>query len=223
MTSNPSASSGERLAAQLRGFGLPAVVVALVIVALGGLGGVFVLAWTHLSKTPWRDLGFVRPTSWVRTIAIGLVAGFAFKILMKALVMPLFGADPVNQAYHFLVGNRAALPGMIVTVIFLAGFGEETVFRGFLFERLGKLLGKGVGAKIAIVALTSALFGLVHLSDQGIDGAVQATITGLAFGTAFAIAGRIWTVMIAHIAFDLTAVAIIFRDLESFVAHLVFK
>ncbi|TMA33009.1 MAG: CPBP family intramembrane metalloprotease, partial [Deltaproteobacteria bacterium] len=56
---------------------------------------------------------------------------------MKAVVMPLFGAPAINPAYHYLAGNTAALPGMILAVIFGAGFGEEIFFRGYLFERLG--------------------------------------------------------------------------------------
>lgn len=51
----------------------------------------------------------------------------------------------------------------------------------------------------------------------------QATIVGLVFGTIFAVTGRIWMLMCAHAAFDLTAPAIIYWDLESDVAHLVFR
>ena len=39
----------------------------------------------------------------------------------------------------------------------------------------------------------------------------------------FAVTGRIWMLMCAHGAFDLTAVAIIYWNLESAVAHLIFK
>lgn len=104
-----------------------------------------------------------------------------------------------------------------------AGFGEETFFRGYLFERLGKLFGPGRSARITTVLLTSVLFGLAHYSVQGRDGAVQGTITGLVFGTIFAVTGRIWMLMCAHAAFDLTAYAIIYWNLESAVAHLFFK
>jgi hypothetical protein len=48
-------------------------------------------------------------------------------------------------------------------------------------------------------------------------------ITGLVFGTIFAVTGRIFTLMIAHAAFDLTAVAIIYWNVESAMAHLIFK
>ena len=104
-----------------------------------------------------------------------------------------------------------------------AGFGEETVFRGYLFERLGKLLGPGVWAKALIVSLTSVLFGLAHYSNQGLAGTEQATIAGLVYGTIFAVTGQIWMLMAAHAAFDLTALAMIYWNLESKVAHLVFK
>jgi membrane protease YdiL (CAAX protease family) len=112
---------------------------------------VLVLVWVRSSGTPWRDIGFARPRSWPGVVAAGAVLGGLLKLAMKALVMPLLGADPVNPTYHYLAGNRAMLPAAIVTML-VAGFSEETVFRGFLFERLGKLFGSGVAAKAAIVS-----------------------------------------------------------------------
>lgn len=78
---------------------------------------------------------------------------------MKAVVMPLLGADPINQAYHYLAGNRAALPGAIYAMMVIAGFGEETVFRGYLSERFGKLLGRSAAAKTFTVLITASLRG----------------------------------------------------------------
>jgi membrane protease YdiL (CAAX protease family) len=66
-------------------------------------------------------------------------------------------------------------------------------------------------------------FGLVHYSLQGVAGVEQATIVGLAYGTIFAVTGRIWMLMVAHAVFDLTALAMIYWNFESWVAHLVFK
>ena len=45
----------------------------------------------------------------------------------------------------------------------------------------------------------------------------------IGYGTIFAITGRIFVLMCAHAAFDLTALAMIYWNLESRVAHLVFK
>ena len=71
--------------------------------------------------------------------------------------------------------------------------------------------------------LTAAWFALAHYPEQGLPGVEQALITGLVFGTIFAITGRILLPMVAHAAFDLTALAIIYWNLESKVAHLIFK
>jgi membrane protease YdiL (CAAX protease family) len=220
-------TSDDPVAQGLRGFG-PLGVLAIVVILAGNfllppLSAILVLVWAWRSHTPWSEIGYLRPKSWIRTLAIGISFGIAFKLLMKAIVMPLLGAEPVNQAYHYLAGNRAALPGAIYTMIVVAGFGEETVFRGYLFERFGKLFGHRVWARTSIVLLTSVWFGLLHYSVQGLAGAEQATIVGLVFGAIFALTGRIWMLIIAHAAFDLTALAIIYWDLESRVAHLVFK
>ncbi|HKC59060.1 MAG TPA: CPBP family intramembrane glutamic endopeptidase [Myxococcales bacterium] len=223
----PSSEQTDRLAATLRGFG-PLGLLAIAIIIAGAtlnsaVAAVLVLAWARWSRTPWREIGYVRPKSWIGTLAFGLAFGAAFKLVMKAVVMPLLGADPVNRAYHYLAGNRAALAGMLLAVTVGAGFGEETFFRGYLFERLGKLFGTGSGAKTAIVAITSAVFALAHYSGQGVTGVEQAAITGLVFGAIFAATGRLWMPMFAHAAFDVTAVAMIYWDVESKVAHLVFK
>ncbi len=219
--------SDDPLAASLRGFG-PLGILAIVVILLVGnypvppMGALLVLAWARWSRTPWREIGFVRPTSWTRDLVTGIAFGIAFKLLMKAIVMPLLGAPPINPAFHYLAGNRAALPGAVYAMVVGAGFGEETVFRGFLFERFRKLLGPAAWAKPLTVFLTSALFGLAHYSEQGLAGVEQAMVTGLVFGSIFAVTGRIWLPMVAHAAFDLTALAIIYRNLESAVAHLIF-
>ena len=222
----------DRLAADLRGFGPIGIAAILAILLTGNvivgpmialpIGAVLALLWVRLSRTPWREIGYVRPRSWIATVAIGVSLGIALKFLMKAIVMPLLGAPSINPAYHFLAGNSAMLPAAIWTM-FVAGFAEETVFRGWMFERLGQLLGSSVLAKAAIVILTSALFGLGHYAGQGLAGTEQATITGLVLGTIFAFTGSIFMPMIAHAAFDLTALWMIYGDLESRVAHLVFK
>jgi membrane protease YdiL (CAAX protease family) len=214
------------IAMALRGFGPLGSIAIVVIVAsqlLAPLEAVLVLIWAKRSRTPWHEIGYVRPRSWVGGLVIGVTFGIAFKFLMKAIVMPLLGAEPVNQTYHYLVGNEAALLAVIPMMVVTAGFGEETFFRGYLFERIGKLIGRSPGAKALTVLLTSVVFASLHYFDQGLAGAQQATITGLVFGTTFAFTGRIWTLMCVHAVFDLTAVAIIYMGLESSVAHLMFK
>jgi membrane protease YdiL (CAAX protease family) len=217
----------DRLAARLRGFG-PLGILAMLVIPAGDylfnpLSAILVLVWAWLSRTPWPDLGFVRPKSWLRALALAIVFGALLKLLMKAFVMPLLGAPEINQAFHFLVGNTAALPGILYLVTIGAGFGEETFYRAYLFERLGKLFGESVWAKTSIVLLTSVWFAAVHYPFQGLAGAQQALLVGLIFGTIFAIKRQILFLIMAHVSFDLVAVAIIYYDLEMEVAHFIFK
>ena len=220
-------TADDHFAARLRGFG-PLGILAILIITAGNfliapLSAILVLNWTKISNTPWCEIGYVRPRSWIKTIVIGIIFGVAFKFVMKAAVMPLFGAPPINQAYHFVTGNSAVIPAMIFTMIVVAGFGEETFYRGWMFERLGKLVGQSTSAKIAIVLITTILFASVHYPEQGLPGVEQACITGLVFGSIFAVTGRIFMLVIAHAAFDLTALWIIYYDFETQIAHLIFK
>src|SRR5437763_5473154 len=96
----PPASLSPDIAAKLRGFG-PIGVLAMLVVLAGALLGPLVAAplvilWVALSRTPWRDIGYVWPERKGRVLSITLAtfAGVAFKLLMKAVVMPLLGADP---------------------------------------------------------------------------------------------------------------------------------
>ncbi len=209
----------ERLAPALRGFG-PLGLAAIVLILAGNflfppLSALLVLVWAYASETPWHELGFVRPRSWTGSVAIGVGFGAAYKLILKAIVMPLLGAPPVNARYHFVTGNAAVLPGLIATMIIVAGFGEETLYRGYMFERLGKLLGTSPRAKIAIVVITTILFAAAHYPDQGIPGVEQAVFTGLVFGGIFAVTGELFMLMVAHATFDVVALALIYWNLEA--------
>jgi membrane protease YdiL (CAAX protease family) len=215
------------VARRLRGFGLIGIVAMLII--LGGnilftpLSGVLVLVWAWISKTPWRDLGLARPRSWPRTIVLGILFGVALKFAMKSIVMPLLGAPPVNGPFHYLAHNPAEIPSMLYIMMIGAGFGEEMLFRGWPFERLRKLLGNAPWVKALAVLITSAWFGWAHYGFQGTVGVQNATIVGLVFATIFAKTGRLFLLMIAHVAFDLAAYAMIYWEWETTVAHFFFR
>jgi membrane protease YdiL (CAAX protease family) len=226
---NPSLSRApdDDFASRLRGFG-PVGLLAITVILAGNLivvplSAVLVLVWVWRSRTPWHEIGYVKPRSWIRDLILGAVLGMAFKILMKSVVMPILGADSINHAYHYMAGNTNALPGMVLSIVVGAGVGEETLFRGYMFERLRKLMGTRAVAQVLIVIFTAGLFGLAHYPEQGLAGVQQGGIFGLVFGTIYALTGQLWILMCAHAAFDLIALALIYLDLESYVAHLVFR
>ena len=212
----------------LRGFGPAGIAAILVVLAAGLLAGplaatVFVLAWARLSRTPMEDLGLRRPARPAPTLVAAAAFGVSFKILMKAVVLPLVGAPAENARYHYLAGNAAALPRMLAAVIVGAGFAEEVFFRGYLFERLGRVLGRGRAALLATVAITAALFAIAHYPEQGLPGVEQAAATGLVFGALYARRRELWTPIVAHAAFDVAAVALIYWRLEEPLAHALFR
>src|SRR5262245_10873626 len=100
------ASRDDRLAAALRGFGPAGTATTIVLALLGPivepLSALLVLLWRWRSCTPWSALGFVRPRNWLGAAAGGIALGCSFKLIMKSIVMPLLGADPINPAFHHL-------------------------------------------------------------------------------------------------------------------------
>ena len=210
----------------MRGFG-PLGIASILVILFGNvlfvpLSAILALAWAWRSRTPWSEIGYA-PQNWLTSAAIGIAFGGLLKLLLKAAVMPLFHAPPVNPAYRSLAANPQAIPEMLYLLVVGAGFGEETVFRGYMFERIGKWMGRTIPAKVATVAITTIWFGAGHYSTQGVPGVQQALITGAIFGTIFAMTGRLWMLMCAHAAFDLTAYALIYWNLENSVAHWIFK
>jgi len=215
-----------RFAEKLRGWGLVGIVAFIIVVAgvllTPPIAAALGLVWLWLSRTPLREMGMTRPKSWAVTILGGLLLGIALKFVMKAVVLPLFGADPVNHTFHYLAHNNAAALEFAAYAIYGAGFSEEFFFRGYLFERLGKLFGQSTLAIVTIIIVTTGLFGLAHFA-QGPFGVVNALFTGATVAIIFALTRNLWFVMSAHAAFDLTALGIIYYDVEPQVAHLIFK
>ena len=214
-------------AQRLREFGPLGVVALLAILASSVLGfivtAILVLVWARYSNTPLRALGFKTPRHPAATLLGALALGIALKLALKSIAMPLLGAPATNPTYHYLTGNPAALPWLIATVLISAAFGEEVFFRGYLFERLGALLGTSRAALLAAVLLTTALFALAHYNDQGLPGVEQASMTGLVLGGLYAWRKEIWLPMIVHAAYDLTAILLIYMDWEEAVARLIFR
>ena len=120
-TSEEVRSSDDAVAARVRGFGPLGVVSILVILAgnllVAPLSAILVLLWAWRSQTPWRALGFVRPASWAVSLAVGVAFGGTLKLSDEGARDAASGADPINRAYHHLVGNTAALPGMLYAVV----------------------------------------------------------------------------------------------------------
>src|SRR5688572_29564108 len=89
-------SDDRDFAASLRGFGPVGIAAILVIILSGNIvlenmfvvpaGATLVLIWVWRSRTPWSEIGYVRPKRWIATLAAGFGFGIALKFVMKAVV-----------------------------------------------------------------------------------------------------------------------------------------
>lgn len=138
-------------------------------------------ACTLLRKEPLSSIGFQIDQRWIKESFFGTVIGIGLILAATGLIWAIGGVrfelDPVRSlgslAYGFYV------------FLFVALF-EETLFRGFIFQRL--LDGAGVWAAQIALAL---LFAFGHWDNPGMEGttkfwasldlALAAVLLGLAY------------------------------------------
>ena len=215
-----------RIAQNLAGFGPAGTLVFLAICGASAVftpaGAALVLVWAWLSLTPSRNIGLVRPGSWMNGLLLGVLLGLSEKFILKAIILPLLGAPPAIAAFGDLAANPRRTLFLVTYVIIGAGFCEELIFRGYLFERLGRLLGDSLLARCLIVALSTMFFAGLHY-QQGRYGVANAAICGDIAGIVYiASRFRLLTVVVAHAAFDLSAIALNYFKLEATLSHLFF-
>jgi len=152
----------------------------------------------------WADVGLRRPPRWWSVpllVAGGFVLLIALSGVMYRVVLPAIGATPPEvDALQAIRGDLAAYLYMAIPVAWgSAAFGEELVVRGFLLDRIAKVIGSsGTPTYVAAVVVQAALFGASHLY-QGIGGALLTGAVGLLFGLLWLGGGRnLWACIVLH-------------------------
>ena len=148
------------------------------------------LGWVslRLRGARWRDVGLRRGPGPRRLLYIGIMGGIALETFQLTIVQPLvvraLGALPDLHPFASLTGD---LPRAVLVLLFvwtLAAFGEELVWRGYLFNRVLGLLGHSRAPYSVALVIVSALFGLAHF-HQGLPGIVIESVGGLILGVAY--------------------------------------
>jgi membrane protease YdiL (CAAX protease family) len=158
--------------------------------------------WGIVAGMLMSAIGLGRPTSWPRTILLALVVmvgATVVALLAQQLAAPLTdGRGPDISRFDRVRGNPGVLVVTLLSVWFNSAFGEELIWRGFLLTRLTHVLGGSRGALWGSVAISSVLFGLVHVY-QGLAGVVTTGVIGLVFCVFFVLVKRnLWVLIIAH-------------------------
>lgn len=217
-----------RLGEQLRHNKLAILVSTLLALLVGGIGLIapvlnvagiplsLLVIWglSRLKQTGWSELGFKRPASWGKTIALGAGVALFMQASAGLVIVPLLarlGAQtPDVSAYAEIEASLSMLLVYLVVSWTTAGFGEEIIWRGFVMPRIAYLFGdRKIGWVIGLI-VSSILFGLIHY-PQGITGMVMTGFIGFVFGVLFLSTGRnLWFSIIAHGLTDTIAFVLLF-------------
>jgi len=152
----------------------------------------------------WADLGLRRPRRWW-VVPFLVVGGFVLLLVLsrviRDVILPAIGAPPPQ------LGSSLVRPGDLAEYLFLAipvawgsaALGEELVIRGFLLDRIVKVIGSpGMPAHLVAILCQAALFGSFHL-HQGIGGVLITGMVGLVLGLVWLLGGRnLWACILLH-------------------------
>ncbi len=120
-------------------------------------------ACTRLRKEPLSNVGFVLDRRWLSEIAWGTLIGMGSMLAAVAMIWAIGGVRlELNPARSLMTLGYG-----FYMFLFVALF-EETLFRGFLFQRLLD----GAGVWVAQIAM-ALLFAVSHWGNPGMHGATE--------------------------------------------------
>src|SRR5947208_15318030 len=121
---------------------------------------VFIGFWLRLRGDSVAAIGLKNPRNWLRSILVGVTV--SAMVFMAVYLLERGGFRRDLSAFAPFKGNLELTLYQLGSVIIGAGFGEEYLFRGFLFQRLAMLLGgRSMGWGMAGV-IWVALFALAR-------------------------------------------------------------
>ncbi|MDE2560667.1 MAG: CPBP family intramembrane metalloprotease [Sphingomonadales bacterium] len=150
------------------------------------------------------------PANWPRTIGIAVASAICVLLWFQlgAWLTHLAGLRKMEAGLvlqHVTESPLSLAIWVIVVGWFTAGFGEELLWRGFLFDRLIRLPGIRSRTWLA-VALQAGAFSLPHVYEGGASGIIVTGVIGVFFGwLRLRQRGNLWALVIAHALVDTTS------------------
>ncbi len=128
-------------------------------------------------------------------------------------VIEYFTQEPINYGPFNQVKNNSQLLFISLGIGWgVGGLLEETIFRGYIFETLEKILPKKIGIIISLL-FTSFIFGYLH-NYQGITGQILNGVTGGFLALIYIYHKRnLWVSIITHGIINSFGLTLIYFDL----------
>lgn len=159
----------------------------------------------------WSSVGLRAPRRWWM-VPLGAAGGFLLiiivSVVMMNVILPAIGAS-VPKVQSTPTASEDFLEYLFWAFIVswgTAAVGEELLARGFILDRVTKLLGStGTTAVLSAVFLQAAIFGGFHIY-QGVGGVLVTTAAGLVLGLVWFFSGRnLWAPILLHGTVDFLA------------------
>lgn len=176
----------------------PNVVQAVVAVLVYSLtiGIVIYTPYRLKIRTSLADLGLTRLPSWT-DIGLAPVGFVVYSLLVASLlaaIVSLLPSFPIGQEQDVgfeAFGSRLENLFAFVTLVVLAPFAEELLFRGYLYGKLKKYI-----PAVAATLATSLLFAVAH---GQLNVGVDVFVLSLILCTLRSITGSIWAGVLVHV------------------------
>jgi membrane protease YdiL (CAAX protease family) len=149
---------------------------------------------------PFRALGASLVNGWFRHLLLGLAIG-AGTLCVAVLIAFVLGGERFE--FNLSNGTAAMFASLTISlVVFAIGAAwEEAFFRGYIFQTLTRS-----NLTWLALVLTSAFFGIVHLSNENATAisTLNTTLAGVWFGLAYLKTRDLWLVWGMHLAWNWT-------------------
>jgi hypothetical protein len=197
-----AAAAAEALLYPLLSAAASAVGARLILYPWLGLAGVTAAnaGGIRVDKMSWRDLGLGRDAASPRLFARAAVLG-ALAIGVPSLVLLAAGwlrAEPSAQ------GSWAAASLQSLAVLAPSAFAEEFMVHGYALRTL-----RGAFGWVPALAITSVVFGLLHLGNPGAGplSVVMVMVAGFFLGSIVMTTGSLYAAGVMHLAWNWVLVA----------------
>jgi hypothetical protein len=166
------------------------------LLGLAAIMAAYKLMTAVFEGRPLGSVGLTFHSCWWRELAHGLAVGAAMLLFAAAL-------ERVCGFAHFTFAPHQILRGgfFAFALLAVAATNEETIFRGYPFQRLVESI-----TPAGAVAATSALFGLVHLSNPHRTwiSTLNTALVGIPFAIAYLRTRALWMPIGMHFAWNYT-------------------
>lgn len=177
--------------------------------------GLVAITW-FIDRRRLRDVGLSLDRQWGLDLLVGLAVGFLMVAVAVALLL-VGGLATVSATYavenpdfSFNAGSTAV--GILYGFLFFTVFAtlEEVLVRGYLLvniaEGIRQVSSTDRRAVVGAIAITAALFGLLHAANPGGTALslVNIAVAGVFFGVAYAATDRLAFPIGAHVGWNFT-------------------